>query len=807
MKKSEKLLMGSSSSHYGKNHLRCFIQLALAGSILTTGIAAAALQDHGPSDPIINFPLWYRDSNNVPLQPCRSTATSPAGAGTMCFPLPPDPAPAFAGNIGPEAFYVNLNANVTTGTIDLRYVSALEAAYGTANPVGAPVKGQEVLFARTRFLMHVNTTDGSCAGTYRVIHPYGDETFTDVGEGKRALFSTLDVPIGVIGDFETVLNAPNMGPFLHWDDGAGAVAPDIAVGAERFVGDPTVEHTYTGSPFINPADGTPQNYVEVQGPVGCNVDGVGGNVMRISTGFLMGQVWTAPIPTATTVTNALFQRTATGSNIVDVTAKSAINQNMVVTGSGMPSVKMIEDKDATGVGLRNYFAHIEYDGTVPPSVTVTNLSSIPVLSKEHPTNDIIEITRSEYDPVTKTLCVNAHSLDQSPVPNEVTLNLAGPHGGQFSSNPCPASFGAAPNPLDLSYSTVLPNTGLQVTSTPLNILVQSSHLGSYAEDVVTLGGAPDNLAGAAVAVDDAFNVNTGVATNLNVLGNDLNVGAGTVAIISQPASGAVSLVAGTLTYTPAANTGAGTQSFTYVVQNGALVSNLAKVDLTVSFVAQPPTGNADNFAVQRNTGANNSFIANVLANDVAATGTVINPATVVITQQGTRGTATANLNGTVTYRPTLNAAAGTDFFMYTVSSQGGASTPVRVDVSVAAGAENISYSRNRFTAASGVWDLRLQENGAGWFGAPVTPTASCYLVSRNNVNLATPLFIGSASVGTNGLVLLTATAGTVTPSGSLVPSVPKGQNYAIQCATGNHVATFPSLTNTLNTPISSSTAI
>jgi hypothetical protein len=796
-----------SSEHTGRNILRNAIRLALAGSVLASGMAAAQLQDHGPGDITLNFPLWYRDLDNVPLQLCRSTATSPGGAGPICFPLTPETVPpSFAGNIGDEAFYMNLNVNVPTapGVIDLRYVAGLEAAYGTANPVGAARKGQEIVFARTRFTMHVNTTDGSCAGTYIIKHPYGTETFTDVPEGKRALFSTLDIPIGAIGDFEGVLKS-HIGPFLHWDDGAGNPIAHIAVGTEQFIGDPNVEHTFTGSPFINPDDNTVQNYVEVQGPAGCNIDGTGGpnsNKLRVNTGFLMGQVYTAPIPTPTRVTGAVFSRTATSNNVVDVFATTAPGNKLILTGQGMPSVQMIEDKTAAGAGTKKYFAHLEYNGPVPPTVTVTNVSSTPVIQSESPLVDHVEATRTEYDPATHTLCVNAHSLDQlAPLPQ---LVLSGPDGGVFSTTPCPAPFGAAPDELDLSYSVVLPNGpgGTPPVTSPDQVgTVQSSHGGSYQGRVVTLAGAPDNLAGAPLAGDDTFTVPTGVPTDLNVGAND---GAGTTIIINQPSSGTVtSPAAGTATYTPAADTPAGIQTFTYVVQDAAgKVSNLAQVTLTVNFVAQPPSTQPDNFAVQRSTAA--GFRAFVLANDKAATGTTLNPATVTIVQQGSLGNATPNPDGTVTYVP--GATAGSDFFLYTVASEGGASAPTRVDVSVATGAENISYNRNRFTASSGAWDLRLQENATGWFGTPLTPTAQCYLIRRNGVNLSPAQFIGSAQVSASGAIQVTATAGTATPDGGVVPGVPAGQSYTVQCATTNHVAAFPSLTNTSNTPTNSTSA-
>ena len=805
---NEEMLMGKSSAHYSKNRLRRAIRLALVGSVLASGMATAQLQDHGPGDITLNFPLWYRDLDNVPLQLCRSTASS--AAGPICFPLAPETVPpSFAGNIGSEAFYMNLNVNVPTapGVIDLRYVAGLEAAYGTANPVGAARLGQEIVFARTRFLMHVNTTDGSCAGTYIIKHPYGTETFTDVPEGKRALFSTLDIPIGAIGDFEGVLKS-HIGPFLHWDDGAGNPIAHIAVGTEQFIGDPNVQHTFTGSPFINSADNTAQNYVEVEGPAGCNIDGTGGpnsNKLRVNTGFLMGQVYTAPIPTPTRVTGAVFSRTAAGDNVVDVFATTAPGNSLILTGQGMPSVQMKEDKTAAGAGTKKYFAHLEFNGTVPPTVTVTNVTSTPVIQSESPLVDHVEVTRSEYDPVSHGLCVNAHSLDRTPAPNAPQLVLAGPDGGVFGTDPCPAPFGAAPDELDLSYFVTLDNTAPAVTSPAQSLSVQSSHGGSYGGSkggsVVTLAGTPDNLPGAPLAGDDAFIVPTGVPTDLNVSVND---GAGTTIIINQPSSGTVTSPAtGMVTYTPAADTAAGNQVFTYVVQDAqGRVSNLAQVTLTVNFVAQPPSTQPDNFAVQAGNTA--GFRAFVLANDKAATGTTLNPGTVIIVQQGALGTGTANADGTITYVP--RTTAGSDFFLYTVASEGGVSAPTRVDVSVAAGAENISYNRNRFTASSGAWDLRLQENTAGWFGGAMKPTAQCYLISRNNSTAGMPQYIGSAPVSASGAIQLTATAGTATSNGGIVPGVPVGQNYTVQCATTNHVAAFPSTTNTNNTPTNSTSA-
>src|SRR5512143_2195346 len=106
--------------------------------VATAAPAHAALLDHGPSDPTLLFPIWYRDLNSVPLQLCRSTTPSPnalAGLKPMCFPLAADPT-GFPGNLGPEIFYNNINAKLTGPGLTMTYVAGLEASY---LPAGQPV--------------------------------------------------------------------------------------------------------------------------------------------------------------------------------------------------------------------------------------------------------------------------------------------------------------------------------------------------------------------------------------------------------------------------------------------------------------------------------------------------------------------------------------------------------------------------------------------------------------------------------------------------------------------------------------------
>lgn len=833
-----------------KSNLRKAIQMALIGSVLVSGVANAILQDHGPGDATLAWPLWYRDNNNLALGLCKSKAASPVAGGTYCFPTPNDPA-FFAGNIGGEVFYTNLNVNVTNPSIDLRYVTALEAAYG--NAAGSPIKGQEIVFSRVRFLMHVLKQE--CAGNYVIYHPFGKATYPNVPFGQRALFDTIDIPLGALGDFEGALNG-DMGPYLMWDDpanpgaplnttalrtanGLTATEPGTGVPVE-FVGDPTVPHTFVGSTFFHPnegvpvlADGTSQNYVEVQytGPNNnCDLDGSGNPYVRISNGLLMGQVWTAPIPTPSKVDKAVYSSGIVGDsplNSVDVWAKSAPGQTLVLTGNNLPTVQMKPD----AAKPNTYHAHIEYSGNVGQTVEVTNLTSVPISQSTGPLRDLITLTSVEYDTTSRGLCITGHSLDQlNPPQLTVQVPVIGALGGTPGVSRCPQPFPAAtPDSKDLSFYTVLP---LNAMPTP-TVIVKSSREGLIEQDITEfLPGTADNVPGGPVAVNDSYPGDGGVvnipglgSTPLPVAVND-TVPTADVFIISQPSNGTVTGSnngSGIATYTavPAAQ---GASSFTYILRDPAsgLYSNVATASLNVTFVPQPSTGVADNFAVQRSNLAAQSLNVALFANDTTPQGTNIDPTTLVVSNTANGafspvGTATRvnvnggsilrNANGTVNFIGSTAAGAlsavGNYNFFYKVNNGNGLSAATRVDVVVENASESVSITRNRFAnnkaAGNGAWDLRIQTTWPQVAGV-MAPSASCYLVRVNGANIA-PALIGSAVVDTAGAALIQAVSG----AGG-VPGVATGQSYSIQCATSNHIAAYPTNINTNSTPINAATA-
>jgi Bacterial Ig domain len=707
--------------------------LAVATALLGAGPAHAVLRDHGPIDPVLAVPQWYRDLNGTAVGLCKSQAQSPNPAAAlkpMCFPLAADPA-GFPGNLGGEIFYADNVGSLASGGYSLKYTAALEFAY---IPGPVPTHGTEAVFARLRFLMTTDT-----AGDYTVTHPFGVEVFPGVGTGKRSLFFTIDVPLGVTLDFESALTG-RLGPFLQWDFlNAGET---LTIGAEQFLGDANYAHTFTGSPF-----GT--NFIRVDGPAGFT--GVPGETfLQTPLAVILGQKWTAPIPTALKVARATYSRTATQTT-VDVWASSAPGQKMVLTGAGMPSLQM--KADAAG----NYYAHLAYPSAIPPaSVTVTNMTSVPVNGATVALSDAVNIVGATYDGATGAFSVSATTSDAVAPP---AIAVLGPLGGLMAP-------GATQTFTRLigTNATVIP---------PLQINVLSSGGGRDVDDVVILPGAPMNQAGAPTAADQAPVVAGSGPTTFSVLAGGTVTGVPTVLLLTQPAQGTAvnAALAGSVTFTPSPGA-QGADGFLFAIQDSTgLISNVATVTLNIPFVAPPPTANADNFAMQQNT----AKTVSVLANDVAGAGTTINPASVLVSTPPAHGTATVNANGTITYRPTANFNGALDTFAYTVANTAGTrSAPATVTVDVFGGPEAVSFSRVEFRISTARWTIIGATN---WFNAALTQTtATCFLTSSGGVPIA-PTLIGSAPVDATGkfsVVPLVAPTAVATATISCQTSDPAG---------------------------------
>jgi hypothetical protein len=407
--------------------------LLLVGTVATAQAVLNAV-DPGPYTATTGFfPLWYQDTHGRGLELCLSTATGTNGPMCVLLANPGifDPALpiVFPANFPDESFWFSADGAVTGAGVDLRYVAALEAAFGS----GVPAENDQISFARIRFF-----ADVPVPGTYTITHPYGVDVFevTEVTAGREIQF-TRDIGIGAPGDFTGALKG-DIGPFLVRAAGV------VTVGTETFIGDPNVTQTVTGSPF-----GT--NFLRVQGP---------GIDVQSNQFFLAGKIYPGALASPLVVERTTYARTVAQTQ-VDVFASSAPTALLSFTP---PSPEVLMGGDAFG----RFFGQSALLGpnAVPDGVDVTadnaptNNTAVTIASA---VTDVVTITRVEYSG--GVLTIEASSSDETSLP---TLT----YGSQTL-----APVGGGP-------TQSLTVTGLAIP--PAAVTVTSDAGGSDTEDVVVL---------------------------------------------------------------------------------------------------------------------------------------------------------------------------------------------------------------------------------------------------------------------------------------------------------------------------------
>ena len=152
----------------------------------------------------------------------------------------------------------------------------------------------------------------------------------------------------------------------------------------------------------------------------------------------------------------------------------------------------------------------------------------------------------------------------------------------------------------------------------------------------------------------------------------------TYEVVSQPASGSLSGTGANRIYTPNPNYN-GTDSFTFLVNDGKRNSNISTVTINVSAVNDAPTANDDSETVGEDSGVN-TF--NVLSNDSSLESN--ETLTISAITQGANGTvAITNYGLNVRYSPKADFF-GTDSFTYTISDGNGGTATATVNVNVTA---------------------------------------------------------------------------------------------------------------------------
>lgn len=695
--------------------------------------AEAVLKAFGPLN-FAGFPAYYQDVNNLALQQCLSQAVSPVTGlpicGMLAFPtttppfdptlpvtFPPNPAVNY--NFPLEAFYMSAQPppafkNLAPGAGKVIILNNLEGSFGLGNPV----PGSQVVFSRVRIWLL-----GASTGRYKITHPFGVD-FMDVVQ-TDILTQKMTRDIGAVGIAFAAALPGDIGPFLRWTpdpaliaagtqraDGTIPAVNPLTGAAELYVGDPNIPHTFTGSPF-----GT--NFWRIDGPPGSGIGGPGIDFIQSSDVILIGQKFTAAIPTPLTVDRATYSRSGlTGQMNFFASSGPLSNQAtpsvLTVSGVNIPTTTM------TGNATGSFFSSINTPtpSLIPPTVNVTNTADVPPTLVTANLVDDVVINTAHYDVVSTTLTVQASSADKflNPALTVVGLGPIDPLTGMLS---------------------------LKVPVPPANVTVQSAARGAATAPVITASNLPP------IANNDSATTASGTAVTVNVVANDTDpdgtINTATITIVTPPLNGtAVANPTGTVTYTPAAGF-VGTNTFTYTVKdNLGAVSNIATVTVSVVTANLPPVAANDVATTLLGT----PVIINVIANDIDPDG-FINPTTVSVVTAPANGTAIANPNGTVTFTPNP-AFVGTNTFNYVVADNLGALSNVAL-VTVTVNAANVLPVAVNDTASTSS-GLGVAINVL----ANDTPTAS---LNPASVIIVTAPANGTAVASAAGTVTYTSAAG------------------------------------------------
>ncbi|NHJ14152.1 MAG: tandem-95 repeat protein [Candidatus Thorarchaeota archaeon] len=203
--------------------------------------------------------------------------------------------------------------------------------------------------------------------------------------------------------------------------------------------------------------------------------------------------------------------------------------------------------------------------------------------------------------------------------------------------------------------------------------------GGTAIGAVTITVNPVNDAPVAANDDYATDEDTMLLVEApGILGNDWDADGDslTITLVTNPSNGIVAINPdGSFTYAPNADFW-GQDFFEYSVNDGDLISNVARVMITVNGVNDPPVARDDSTYTDEDT----PVVINLRANDWDSDG---DPLHIASTTEPLHGTVEINPDGTVTYYPAANYF-GSDSFSYTIDDGNGGTDVAMVSIAILA---------------------------------------------------------------------------------------------------------------------------
>ena len=367
--------------------------------------------------------------------------------------------------------------------------------------------------------------------------------------------------------------------------------------------------------------------------------------------------------------NVLANDTDADNDTLTVTSVSSASGG-TVTINGDGTITYAPDENFNGPDTFTYTTNDGNGGTARAtvSITVTAVNDAPVVeSSQVAINEDTTYTFAvddfgfsdvDGDALAKVL------IETLPSSGTLTLNAVAVTGGQeiLAGDIAAGQLTYTPDANDTDTDRFLFKVHDGTTSSALDTTMRI--------DIAAVNDAP-------VAVDDSATSNEDTAVTIGILANDTDADGDTLAVIDpqrSPANGTLQINGdGTVTYTPNANFN-GTDSFTYLTNDGSAASNTATVTITVNAVNDAPAVDDDSATTDEDT----SVTINVLANGSDIDDDAL---TVTAVSDPAGGTAIINGDGTITFTPdeNFNGSAG---FTYTISDGNGGTATATVSIAV-----------------------------------------------------------------------------------------------------------------------------
>ncbi|MGV7226025.1 MAG: tandem-95 repeat protein [Nitrosopumilus sp.] len=409
--------------------------------------------------------------------------------------------------------------------------------------------------------------------------------------------------------------------------------------------------------------------------------GVGNNVDTNQLEQVAGdpsRVFTADFNSLNTIINQILTDVVINTSPTQVNLVEVTNSNIVSEGNySIPPTSVIEVAGQTEITWENIAQHagnnddrLSADETFSVSFTAGSDVSGLGLPVNNLANSAVNYVAPDGTPVSTPLPQALINVNSAPVadddvfstPEDTTLIVSSPGvlDGDIDADgdilsailDLPTIFGTLTLNSDGSFEYA-PNpdfNGDDEFTYHANDGIVDSNVATASIEVTPVNDPP-------IADDNSFVIDEDTSLNDSVTGSDIDGDLLTFAKATDPANGMISVTpSGAFTYTPNADYN-GSDSFTFVSNDGMVNSAPATISIEVTPVNDPPVADDAFFNTKEDTSLNDSVTGSDVDGDLLTFAKATDPAD---------GIVSVNSDGTFTYTPNFGFV-GTDIFEFTTN--------------------------------------------------------------------------------------------------------------------------------------------